>query len=67
MSLSKLFQCLTTLMVKKKKIFVTSILNHPSFVLKQLPLVLSLEALLKSLHFSYKTPIHIKGPQQNSP
>ncbi|KAK4806804.1 hypothetical protein QYF61_005600 [Mycteria americana] len=46
MSLDNLFQCLTTLIVKN--FFLMSILNLPSFNLKQLPVVLSLQALAKS-------------------
>ena len=41
-----LFQCLTSLIVKN--FFLISSLNLPSFTLKTLPLVLSLQALVKS-------------------
>ncbi|KAK4828156.1 LOW QUALITY PROTEIN: hypothetical protein QYF61_024071, partial [Mycteria americana] len=46
-SLGNLFQCFTTLIVKN--VFLISTLNLPSFSLKPLPLVLSQQALLKSL------------------
>ena len=42
-----LFQCLTTLIIKN--FFLMSRLNLPSFSLKPLPLVLSLQALVKCL------------------
>jgi len=45
-SLGNLFQCLTTLIVNN--FFLTSNLNLSSFSLKPLPLVLSLQALVKS-------------------
>ena len=50
-SLGYLLQCLTTVIVKN--VFLMSNLNLPSFSLKPLPLVLSLEALVKSLSPSF--------------
>ncbi|KAK4816374.1 hypothetical protein QYF61_016278 [Mycteria americana] len=46
-SLGNLFQCLTTIITKN--LFLISSLNLPSFSLKPLPLVLSQQALIKSL------------------
>jgi len=54
-SLGNLCHCLTTLMVKD--FFLISSLNLPSFSLKSFPLVLSQQALLKSLSLSFlQTP-----------
>jgi len=50
-SLSNLFQCFTTFMVKN--VFLVSSLSLPSFSLKALPLVLSYQTLLKSLSPSF--------------
>ncbi|KAK4807110.1 hypothetical protein QYF61_018451 [Mycteria americana] len=50
-SLGNLFQCFTTLIVKN--FFLISSLNLPSFSLKPLPLVLSQQALVKSLAPSF--------------
>ena len=51
--LAILFQCLITLIVKKKKIFLISNLNLPSVILKPFPLVLSQETVLKNLSLSF--------------
>ena len=50
-SLGNLFQCLTTLSIKH--FFLTSSLKLPSSSFKPLRLVLSLQALLKSLSASF--------------
>ena len=50
-SLGSLFQCFTTLIVKN--VFLIYSLNLPSFSLKPLPLILSQQALLKSLSPSF--------------
>ena len=50
-SLGSTFQCFTTLLVKN--FFCISSLDLPSFSLKPLPLVLSQQALLKSLSPSF--------------
>jgi len=61
-SLGNLFQCLTTL--TEKNFFLISNLNLLSFSLKLLPLVLSLQALVKlSLNHSYRSPLSTKRPQ----
>lgn len=55
-SLGNLFQCLPTLI---KNFFRTFSLNLPSFILKLLLLIVSLEALVKSLfHRTYKPPLY---------
>jgi len=50
-----LFQCFTTLTVQN--FFLMSNLNLSSCSLKPLPLMLSLQALVKSLYLSYKPPL----------
>ncbi|KAK4829842.1 hypothetical protein QYF61_006852 [Mycteria americana] len=58
-SLGNLFQCFTTLIAKKFLPYISS-LNLPSFSLKQLPLVLSQQALLKREVFQPSD--HFCGP-----
>ncbi|KAK4807049.1 hypothetical protein QYF61_018390 [Mycteria americana] len=67
-SLGNLFQCFTTLIVKK--FFLISSLNLPSFSLKPLPLVLSQQALAEQPQLSQPVLIgevfhpsdHLRGP-----
>ena len=54
-ALGNLFQCHATLIVKK--FFLMSNVNLPSFSLKPLPLVLSLQALLKSVPIFLISPL----------
>ncbi|KAK4831170.1 hypothetical protein QYF61_015640 [Mycteria americana] len=56
-SLGNLFQCLATLIVKN--FFLISNLNLPSFSLKPLPLVLSLQALVKSPPPAFLYPFRV--------
>jgi len=58
---SNLFQCLTTLTVKH--FFLLSNLTLPSCSFKALPLVLSLQDLVKSLSLSYQCPLCTEIPR----
>ncbi|KAK4810366.1 hypothetical protein QYF61_019285 [Mycteria americana] len=66
-SRGNLFQCFTTLIVKK--FFLISTLNLPSFSLKPLPLVLSQQALLKSCNKVSTEPslLQAEQPQLSQP
>ncbi|KAK4814468.1 hypothetical protein QYF61_018986 [Mycteria americana] len=64
-SLGNLFQCLTTLMVKN--FFLKSSLNLPSLSLKPLLLVLSQQALLKTLEGCYKVSLQPSLLQAQQP
>jgi len=60
-----LFQCLTTLLVKK--LFLMSNLNLPPFCLNPLPFVLSLQVLVKSFSAFIWSSVSIEKPQQVLP
>lgn len=63
-SLGILFHCLTTLAVKK--FFLMFNLNLPSFSLKQLLLIVSVQALIKILYVSHEPLLYIESLQQNN-